>query len=245
MTPLGAMPAVAGCGSRTSKSSAENTKDTTPNNLAWIQTNQPIYVAIQSRGVFRLNLNSIMLQPIGIHRGFVFDDFKISPSGRYLIYQISTIKDQSSYIYDLDRSIEQQIFGLPSFSHIVAATNDKWLAAIPRRGEPPVVYFLNLNDGKLKKFAVPSADKNDVLFGSEWSTESSLLFGIRQKGKEVFWRLSPETEKLLRVSGVRTAPAKFAYFIGSKEIETVCEWCSTQHGLSTASVTGGTVSATR
>jgi hypothetical protein len=234
--------AAADCGARMAKPSAGGGTPATLTDRTWVKIAHPIYVAVQERGVFRLKLNSNFLEPLGIHVNTIFDDFKLSPSGRFLLYELAGVSTETFYIYDLHAGIEHQIDSPPRYSHITASPNDRWLAAIPRPGEPPVVWLFDLRASTIKHLPVPV--ENAMLFASAWSTESHLLFGARNKSGEMFWSVDPETGSFSQLRGVRRTPTEITYLQGSTEIQTVCEWCSAHHDLSTASVAGGTVSVT-
>jgi hypothetical protein len=241
---LGSTLPAAGCGSQAPMGLSDNAGDTTRRDLTWVKTNHPIYFAIQDRGIFRLKLNSNIPEPLGIHNGAAFSGFRMSASGRYLIYQTLSATSGSSYIYDLDRGLEQQIFGFPQYSDVTISPDNRYIAAISPPREPAAVWLLNLKDGKTRHFTIPSNDAAVAVFGKEWSTESSLLFGVRDRSNEVFWSFTPDTGDFSLVRGVRTGSFKFTYFKGSTEVQTVCESCRTYQSLSTVNVAGGTVVAT-
>ncbi len=245
LAPLCATPAAAGCGSSTLKSPPGDAKIATHGSLDWVKISRPIYIAMLFRGVFQLNLNSLTAQPLGIHKGALFDDFHMSPSGRYLIYQLSGSEWQPTYIYDLHLGIEQRIPGIPTHTSIIVSPNDKWLATISTFAVAPVVWLLKLKDGKVQRYPLPSNDEDNSVVSTVWSAENNLLLDVRKDAAEAFWSFNPETGKFLQVRGVRTSPTNIAYFTGSKEIQTVCEWCTAEHRLTTVNVAGGAVFATR
>jgi Tol biopolymer transport system component len=168
-----------------------------------VRSRGSLYAPVLGRGVFRVRLSGGAPEPLALHWGAVFDDFRLSPGGRYLVYAFFAGRRSSAFIYDLEQGGERQISGLAVGARLSVSPDDRWAVASPASRGTRVIWMLNMASGETQRRALPAPDDTGKLVDGHWAADGQYLLAARgESGGEVFWRVSPDTGGFSQVPGM-------------------------------------------